>query len=255
MNQDTITAPEVEEMIANSTYTSTFDMSSAFYSIPLRKEDRRLTKFLGPDRQAYSYSCCGMGMKNSMTFLNQLTRKVFQGMEKYVLCFADDILICSNGTWQEHLQKVEEVLNRLIKANLLISPAKSLLMHPEVQYLGIVYTHGAKPQMAIPAARIKGYLDQERPKTRKGLVSFLASVNYFRKFLPYHSHVAEPLHRAICADPDPKAVIDWTPERDKAYKDILENVKENAVMQVPNPQKPFVAFSDCLLYTSDAADE
>ena len=50
--------------------------------------------------------------------------------------FLDDLLIFSHGTFEDHLQKVEQALLRLHAMNLAVNARKSFWAVKEVDYLG-----------------------------------------------------------------------------------------------------------------------
>ena len=79
----------------------------------------------------------------------------------FVREYIDDLLITSNGTIQDHLQKVEQVLQRLQKAGLKVNANKSKFCRSEVEYLGYLVTRdGIKPQ-AKKVQAIHNWLLQE----------------------------------------------------------------------------------------------
>ena len=71
----------------------------------------------------------------------------------FVREYIDDLLITSNGTIQDHLQKVEQVLQRLQKAGLKVNANKSKFCRSEVEYLGYLVTRDGinpKPEKSKP---------------------------------------------------------------------------------------------------------
>ena len=161
-----------------------------------------------------------------------------------VIVYADDIFLHTLGSFEQHLELLDTVLKRLREARLLIKAKKLVVAHPEIEFCGIIYKAGATRKMAIPDGRVQGYLDTKRPETRKALVSFLASTNYYRRFIPRYADITYPMHKAITENKTNNHKISWTPELTKAYDLLLEAIKEQATMQCPDPLKPFTAFSD-----------
>ena len=54
-----------------------------------------------------------------------------------VKVFLDDLLIFSNGTYEDHLEKVKQALARLETKNLAVNALKSYWAVKEVDYLGL----------------------------------------------------------------------------------------------------------------------
>ena len=257
-----VTMAEIEVALAKSKFASSFDVSAAFFSIPIAKKDRRHLRFLDGDLNAWAYSVLPMGLRPSSHYLQQLLSITFAGMEAYVVYFADDILILGGDSWQEHLEIVDRALKRLIDANLLVPPKKSAIMTPTVEYLGCIFSLKKRTEIAIPKNKIRAYLDQKRPDTRRALVSFLASLNYHRRQFPHYSDTVHPLHVALAEDTSPKAKIKWTQDRITAYNALMDYLSTGAVTQCADPDKPFLIITDAsqvaisgLAYQKDEKDE
>ena len=94
---------------------------------------------------------------------------LFRDLE-FVREYIDDLLITSNGSLQDHLDKVEQILERLCKIGLKVNANKSKFCRTEVEYLGYLITRdGIKPQ----AKKVQALHNMANPKTRKDLRSFL----------------------------------------------------------------------------------
>ena len=60
---------------------------------------------------------------------------LFRELE-YVREYIDDLLVTTNGSHQDHLEKFDTVLTNLKKAGLEVNPEKYLFSRHEVEYLG-----------------------------------------------------------------------------------------------------------------------
>ena len=77
------------------------------------------SSFLGK----YEYQVLPVGLSNSSDIFQENISNLFRDLE-FVREYIDDLLVTSNGTLQDHLDKVEQVLQRLQKAGLKVN-AKS----------------------------------------------------------------------------------------------------------------------------------
>ena len=110
----------------------------------------------------------------------------------FVREYIDDLLITSNGTLDDYLTKVEQVLQRLHKAGLKVNANKSKFCRKEVEYLGYLVTReGIKPQ----AKKVQAIHNMATPQTRKELRSFLGLVNHYRDMAIRRSHIIAPLKK------------------------------------------------------------
>ena len=75
-------------------------------------------------------------------------------MNNNVIHYTDDIMIATNGTIREHIDKLAEVFNKLKEGNIKIRPQKVNIARKEMKFLGIVWS---KDQIAAPEARLLAF--------------------------------------------------------------------------------------------------
>ena len=56
-----------------------------------------------------------------------------------VIHYADDLMIATGTTIHEHLQILQQVLQRLQEFNIKLKPAKLEILKDEIEFLGIVW--------------------------------------------------------------------------------------------------------------------
>eukprot|EP00974_Lingulodinium_polyedra_P018716 1812396-Lingulodinium_polyedra.AAC.1 len=77
---------------------------------------------------------------------------LFQDLE-YVRAYIDDLLLISSDTFEDHLEKLDTVLQRMRDAGLQVNAAKSNFAAKEIEYLGYTLSReGIKPQQSKVAA-------------------------------------------------------------------------------------------------------
>lgn len=110
-----------------------------------------------------------------------------------LLLYLDDILIFSQS-FDEHLERLVFVFDRLRAHNLKIKPSKCHFFQKEVNYLGhVVSEDGVK----VNPDKIAVIKDWKTPQTEKDLRSFLGLAGYYRKFIKGFSQIAAPLHSVL----------------------------------------------------------
>ena len=75
-----------------------------------------------------------MGVNVSPDVFQEKMSELMEGLE-FVRTNLDDLLIISNGSFDDHLQQLDTVLNRLCLAGLKINVEKSAFFAPEMKYL------------------------------------------------------------------------------------------------------------------------
>ena len=97
-----------------------------------------------------------------------------------LVCYLDDILI-TGPTEADHLERLNEVLDRLEKAGLRLKKEKCVFMVPEVVYIGHKITaEGVSPLQE----KIEAIQKVPVPKDVKDLQAYLGLLNYYHRFLP-----------------------------------------------------------------------
>ena len=138
------------------------------------------------------YNCrLPMGLCNSPDIFQENTSDLMQDLER-VRAYIDDLLVFTKGTFEDQLEKVDEVLNRLKKAGLKVNCTKSFFARHELQYLGYWVTRtGIQP---VPK-KVDAIQALAPPTNRKALCSFIGLVNYYRDMWIRRSEVLAPLTR------------------------------------------------------------
>ena len=236
----TLVAPiEVFAALSKKTYVSTFDVSNAFFQVPIKWEHQPLTAFYSEAHgKRYCYTRAAQGLKNSPLYLKLLMDTMLGHLAKYVIHYADDVMIATDGSIGHHLDIVNQVLKQFKKENIKIRPAKMAIAKPEIEFLGIIWK---KNTLNIPEARVQGFFNMAKPKTPRQVKSFVAAMSWYRRFIPYFADLAKPLSSLL--DKHHKQ-FKWLPEHDKAYNAMLMAIKENTQLNLPDPNKTFYVQTD-----------
>ena len=99
-----------------------------------------------------------------------------QGLD-FVRTYLDDLLVLTKGNFNDHLEKLDEVLTRVARAGLNVNIHKSSFCKEELEYLGYWITRDG---MAPLPKKVSAIQKIATPKTKKALRSFIGLVNYYR---------------------------------------------------------------------------
>ena len=114
---------------------------------------------------------------------------LLNGLHDFTVAYLDDIIIHSD-TWENHLNHMEIVFDKLREAGLKVKERKCTFGSGSCIYLGHVVGNGLVQPMECKVEAVKTF---KQPKTKKDVRSFLGLCRYYLKFIPNFSSIATPL--------------------------------------------------------------
>jgi len=155
-----IPCPEEQlDALVNARYFSSLDLASGFWQIPMDKNDQEKTAFV-INNGLYQFKVMPMGLTNAPL------------------------------TFEEHIERLEEVISILHDAGLKIKFSKCQFGLTEIVYLGhLINEHGIKPD----PKKVEAIINVKEPTNVTEVRSFIGLCSYYRKFIPQFSKIAEPL--------------------------------------------------------------
>jgi hypothetical protein len=109
-----------------------------YYHIPLDLEAQKLFTTILPWGK-YQYKGLPMGVKTSPDIFQRIMYELLGDIPS-IQVYLDDILIASNGTFEEHAAIMEQVLERLQKPNFRANLRKCYFGESKFDYLGYEIT-------------------------------------------------------------------------------------------------------------------
>ena len=234
-----ITNYETYAHLAQKTHVSVMDMSHSFYQIPLAKEAQPYTAFFSEAHgKRFCFTRAPQGLKNSPLFLKLLTDKLLGDMSRYVISYADDILIATDKDLKHHIDIVAEVLRRLKEGGLKMRPAKINLATDTIEFLGVVWNRG---KLKIPEAKLLAFKEYPIPNTPKKVKSFLGALSYYRTFIDHFAELARPLLELTVLHPKQ---FKWEQRHQEAFDELILAFLDYTALNVPDPNATFYVQTD-----------
>ncbi len=109
--------PKIQDMLQKLEgfqFASSLDLNMGYYHIKLTPNSRRLCTIVLPWGK-YEYCALPMGLCNSPDIFQEKISELFAGLE-FVNAYIDDILVTSAGSFDDHLSKLDQVLERAQQA-------------------------------------------------------------------------------------------------------------------------------------------
>ena len=170
------------------------------------------------------------------TFLSAMNATLTEFLCKFVLVFVDDILIYSSS-YEERLQHVELVLQRLKEHQWQVKLSKCDFAQNSIAYLGYVISTAG---VATDPAKIAAVKDWPVPSNVKELRSVLGATSYYRKFVENYGVIAKPLTNLLRKG----ALFVWTAVEEKAFHTLKNALITAPVLALPDFSKMFTVETD-----------
>jgi hypothetical protein len=127
------------------TYATALDLNMGYYIIRLDPAAAKMCTIIFPWGK-YSHQRLPMGFAGSADNFQAEMGNLMATLE-YVRAYIGNLLVITRGSYDDHLDKLEQVFIRLGDAGLKVNAAKSFFSTQETEYLGYILTRGGvKPQ-------------------------------------------------------------------------------------------------------------
>ena len=180
---------DVVHKVAGYKYFTTIDLSQAYHRMPVDEKSQPYTAFTYSGRQ-YMFARAPFGLK-PLTSIFQRAMSQLLGDLHYCGIYVDDIIIYSK-TIEEHVVHVQNVIQRLTEAKLIINREKSRFLSTQVVLLGFVVN---KDGRSINREKLANVHVWAYPTNKRMVSRYLGMFGYFREYIPLYSTLAAPLDR------------------------------------------------------------
>ncbi|MHA7865811.1 reverse transcriptase family protein, partial [Flagellimonas marinaquae] len=230
--------PKIQDVLLKLegfTYATSLDLNMGYYHIRLDLASRKLCTLIFPWGK-YEMQALPMGLCNSPDIFQEKMGELMQDLE-FVRAYIDDLLVITKSSFDDHLSKLEVVLQRLQQTGLKINARKSFFVREGLEYLGYwISREGIQP---LPK-KVDAIMRLSRPKTRKELRSFIGLVNYYRDAWIRRSDILAPLAELAGAN----SKWEWTDVHQNAFDTMKKVVAREVLLAFPDFNKPFEIYTD-----------
>ena len=161
-----------------------------------------------------------------------------------------DNFILFTPSKESHMNKLEDILNALLKNGLKISPKKCQLFKTSLQYMGNeIFIENKKVCMKPLRGRLEAIQKLQPPKTPKGCRSFAGIVNFLNMFCPELQKLLKPMYHLTRKG----RPFHWGKEQQDSFIEIKHRLVKPPVLHMPNKSGRFHLYSDTSKYAADSA--
>ena len=185
-----LTLPAPDEMASNLSgrlLYSSVDLASFYLNFSVHPDSRDLLSFFDPlSSKMYRFRRSVFGLKGSAQMsINLMTHELakIKGFNNKICSYVDDISLSANS-FNEMLKLLKELFEVIKTCCVKLKASKCEFFMSQLDIFGFKIN---KQGMTISESRAEALKNVPIPNTKKGLLSHLASFNYFRTLFPTES--------------------------------------------------------------------
>ena len=225
------------DALAGAQYFTTLDLASGYWQVELEEDAKKKTAFSTPFGH-YEFNVMPFGLTNAPPTFQRLMDCVLAGISpEQCLIYLDDIIVFSQ-TFQEHLQRLSNVLKEIRKAGLKLQGSKCKFACKEVHYLGYIVSQGG---ISPDPDKLRAVSAFPAPSNEKQLREFLGLSNYYRRFVKNYSQIAEPLYKLTKKN---TKGFQWDAACQQAFDDLKQRLTSPPILTYPVFTLPFIVHAD-----------
>ena len=188
-----------------------------------------------------------MGLKSAPSTFCRVVNAMLQGLPAGVaIDYVDDVLIATDGTFEEHMNDVGAVFDRLLESGFTVKAKKCFFGYREVPYLGyLVGVNGVR----LDPSKIEGILALTFEAAIMDPGHFVGVLQHYSRHIANFAILAAPffdLKRA--KQPDRKRIVAKDEEGDQllraAYTLLLDSISNDDFLARPDFSRPFILATD-----------
>ena len=220
---------DILDKMNGSRVFSFLDGASAYWSVPIREDDREKTAFAVP-RGQFEMNVMAFGLCNSQSTYQRVIDQVLSGVPQ-VEAYIDDACVHTRDV-EEHLSCLKKTLDAYSAANMQLRLDKCRFAYEKGEFVGHEISGEGYSPLKSHVTTIMNY---PRPQSKKELQRFLGLVNFYRHFIPKMGCTAAPLYKLTHQD----STWLWTDECETSFESLRSALVETPVLAFPKWNQPF----------------
>jgi len=226
--KDSYPLPRIDQCLdslGGAKFFSCLDLQAGYFQAALNPEAASKTAF-SVRSGSYRFRVRSKGLANAPSQFQRLMELVLAGrLWEACLVYFDDVIIFSTS-FEQHLQRLDAVLQRFLRAGLKLKPRKCQLFQERVHFLGhVVSDHGVAPD----PAKVEAVQQWPVPTSIAEVRSFLGLALYYRRFVLDFARIAHPLHALTAKG----AEFVWTQMEEAAFYGFRETLLSAPILATP----------------------
>ncbi|CAK1598131.1 unnamed protein product, partial [Parnassius mnemosyne] len=235
--------PLIEDLVIktrNCKYFSTLDINSAFWSIPLRIEDRKKTAFVTQEGH-FQWTCLPFGLKTSPAIFQRILSNILRKhqLTDFTVNYIDDILVFSKS-YNEHINHLSQLLEAIKQEGFRLKFTKCTFASNSVKYLGHIIENNTVRPVRDNLISIREF---PTPKTLKNVRQFLGKINFYHEYIPKSTIILEPLYNLLRKNQK----FIWSTDCKNSFEEIKDLLCSQPILEIYDQNLPVNIYTDASL--------
>ena len=234
---DAFPLPRIDDIfdrLSGSKWFSTIDLKSGYWQVKMAEDSISKTAFSTPDGH-YEFLRLPFGLKNAPAEFSRIMHQVF-GDLKFVQIYLDDLTIHSL-TFEEHLEHLRIVFERILIVNLRLNLKKCEFFKKEIKLLGHII---GRDSLKMDPEKIRAIRELREPKNIKQVQQFLGLCGYYRRFIMSYAEIVAPLFALLRKE----TIWHWGADQQVAFDTLKRKLVEEPILRQPDFTKQFYIYTD-----------
>ena len=225
----------IDKLKGSSIFTK-MDIQWGYNNVLIKPEDRWKAVFV-TTLGLFKLTVMFFDLCNSLVTFQVLMNHIFGDLiaKGWLIVYMDNILIHSNNQ-ELHTKWMRKVLEWLWEHKLFLKLEKYFFNKAEVEYLGMIIK---ERHVRMDPVKLTTIQEWKPPSSVKGVRSFIGFCNFYWKFIPDFSTIAQPLHDLT------KKGANGTGQQkcNTAFKTLWVTFTQGPVLTLSDTTKPFTVMT------------